>query len=349
MQFPTLTSPHSERPNSVAQSMLWVIIALVPGIAAMTWYFGWGTLINITLATLTALLCESIAVKLRGRPALPVLGDLSAIVTALLFAIAVPPLLPWWLTVIGVAFAILMVKQIYGGLGYNPFNPAMAAYVLLLVSYPVEMTSWLPPDVADLNKNPLSFYQTFTLIFSGQLPPGLTWDALTMATPLDTMRTQLDMNHQLSEIGQGSLWGDFGGKGWEWIGNWYLLGGIILLYKRIISWHIPVAMMGALILISMFFHMLDQDVYPFALFHLFSGGTILGAFFIATDPVSACTTKKGQLVYGACIGLLIYIIRTWGGYPDAVAFAVLLLNMAAPTIDHFTQPRAYGHQDPNND
>ncbi len=349
MQFPTLTSPHSQRPNSVAQSMLWVIIALIPGILAMTWYFGWGTLINITLATLTALACESIALKLRGRPALPVLGDLSAIVTALLFAIAVPPLLPWWLTVIGVAFAILMVKQMYGGLGYNPFNPAMAAYALLLVSYPVEMTSWLPPDVAGLNKNPLSFYQTFTLIFSGQLPQGLNWDALTMATPLDSMRTQLDLNHQLSEIKQASLWGDFGGKGWEWVGNWYLLGGIILLYKRIISWHIPIAMMGALLFFFFFFHMLDQDVYPFALFHLFSGGTILGAFFIATDPVSACTTKKGQLVYGACIGLLIYVIRTWGGYPDAVAFAVLLLNMAAPTIDHFTQPRAYGHQDLNND
>ncbi len=349
MQFPTLTSPHSERPNSVTQSMTWVIIALIPGVLAMTWYFGWGTLINIALATITAVICESIAIKLRGRSPLPALSDLSAVVTALLFAIAVPPLLPWWLTVIGVAFAILMVKQIYGGLGYNPFNPAMAAYALLLVSYPVEMTSWLPPNVDDLSKAVLSFDQSFAIIFFGQLPLGVSWDALTMATPLDSMRTQLDLNYQLSEIKQASVWGDFGGKGWEWIGNWFLLGGIILLYKRIITWHIPISMIGALLVISMLFHTIDQDTYPFALFHLFSGGAILGAFFIATDPVSACTTKKGQLVYGVCIGLLIYIIRTWGGYPDAVAFAVLLLNMAAPTIDHFTQPRVYGHQEQPRD
>jgi len=349
MQFPTLISPHSERPNSVTNSMLWVIIALIPGVIAMTWYFGWGTLINIAIATVTAVICEAVAIKLRNRSPLPVLSDLSAIVTALLFAIAIPPLLPWWLTVIGVAFAILLVKQIYGGLGYNPFNPAMAAYALLLVSYPVEMTSWLPPDVAGLNVQVLSFTQTLSVIFSSQLPLGLDWDALTMATPLDTMRTQLDLNHLLSEIRQDPLWGDFGGKGWEWVGNWFLLGGLILLYKRIITWHIPVAMIAALLCISMLFHILDQDAYPFALFHLFSGGTILGAFFIATDPVSACTTKKGQLIFGACIGLLIYIIRTWGGYPDAVAFAVLLLNMAAPTIDHYTQPRAFGHQETHRD
>lgn len=349
MQFPTLISPHSERPNNVTYSMLWVIIALVPGILAMTWYFGWGTLINIAIATVTAIICEAAAIKLRGRSPIPALQDLSAVVTALLFAIAVPPLLPWWLTVIGVAFAILLVKQIYGGLGYNPFNPAMAAYVLLLVSYPVEMTTWLPPDVADLQTNPLGFSQTLVIIFAGQLPLGLSWDALTMATPLDTMRTQLDLNFRLSEIRQAGVWGDFGGKGWEWIGNWYLLGGIILLYKRIITWHIPVAMIGGLLVISMLFHILDQDAYPFALFHLFSGGAILGAFFIATDPVSACTTKKGQLIYGASIGVLIYIIRTWGGYPDAIAFAVLLLNMAAPTIDHYTQPRVFGHQETHRD
>ncbi|MCP3667242.1 MAG: electron transport complex subunit RsxD [Gammaproteobacteria bacterium] len=341
MAFPAYASPHSDRPNSVTQTMLWVIIALIPGTLSMIWYFGWGVLINILLASATAIAAEALVLKLRKRPAIPVLGDLTALVTALLFALSIPPLLPWWLTVLGAAFAIIFVKQIYGGMGYNPFNPAMGAYILLLISYPVEMTSWLPPIM--LNEHPLTFIQTLTAIFSGSLPAGLSWDAMTMATPLDSMRTQLDLNQMISEIRTSPLWGDFGGRGWEWVANWYLLGGLLLLYKRIISWHIPVAMLGALLLISMSFHILDQEAYPFGLFHLFSGGVMLGAFFIATDPVTACTTRRGQLIFGASIGLLIYTIRTWGGYPDAVAFAVLLLNMAAPTIDYYTRPRTFGH------
>lgn len=347
MQFTTITSPHSDRPNSVSRTMLLVIMALMPGAIAMTWYFGWGVPINMLLASFTAVICEAVAMRLRKRPIIPVIGDFSAVLTALLFAIAVPPLLPWWLTVMGIAFAILLVKQVYGGLGYNPFNPAMAAYVLLLVSYPVQMTSWLPPEM--LNEHSLTLLQTATVIFTGVLPGGLSWDALTMATPLDAMFTQLDQNRMVSEILMSPLWGDFGGRGWEWVGNWYLLGGLFLIYKRIISWHIPVSMLASLLVIAMLFHFLDQEAYPFGMFHLFTGGTILGAFFIATDPVSACTTKKGQLVYGACIGLMVFVIRTWGGYPDAIAFAVLLLNMAAPTIDYYTQPRTFGHQGTRRD
>ncbi|MES9875634.1 MAG: electron transport complex subunit RsxD [Candidatus Sedimenticola sp. PURPLELP] len=341
MQFPTITSPHTGRSNSVSRSMLWVAAALVPGIISMMWYFGWGILINILLAVFTAIACEALAVKLRGRPAMPVISDMSALVTALLFAIAVPPLLPWWLTVLGIAFAILMVKHMYGGIGYNPFNPAMAAYVLLLISYPTDMTAWLPPEM--LNEQPLSILQVMGIKFAGSYPAGLQLDALTMATPLDVMRTQLDLNQTLTEIKQNPLWGDFGGLGWEWVGNWYLLGGLILIYKRIISWHIPVAMLGSMLILASIFHVLDQDAFPSGMFHIFTGATLLGAFFIATDPVTASTTKKGQLYYGAGIGVLVYIIRTWGGYPDAVAFAVLLMNMAAPTIDYYTQPQVFGH------
>ncbi len=347
MRFPTITSPHTARPNSVTRTMLWVILALIPGTLAMTWYFGWGIIIHMALASLTAVGCEALILKIRGKPVLSAVGDLSAVVTALLFAIAVPPLLPWWLTVLGVAFAIVVVKQLYGGIGYNPFNPAMAGYVLLLVSYPVEMTEWLPP--AMLNEYPLNLLQTLQVIFTSTLPPGLDWDTITMATPLDQMRTQLDLNIMISEIRQHPLWGDFGGLGWEWVGNWYLLGGLILLYKRIISWHIPVSMLGALLILAMLFHFLDQETYPFGLFHIFSGGTLLGAFFIATDPVTACTTKKGQLVFGASVGAITYVIRTWGGYPDAVAFAVLLMNMAAPTIDYYTQPKVFGQREVGND
>jgi len=343
MRFPTISSPHTERPNSVTKTMLWVILALVPGTIAMTWYFGWGIVIHMVLASLAAVAAEALVLKLRGRPALPAISDLSAILTALLFAISIPPLLPWWLTVLGIVFAIVVAKHLFGGIGYNPFNPAMVGYVLLLVSYPVEMTSWLPPGM--LNTHPLDFAQTLNAIFTGSLPANLTWDAITAATPLDAMRTQLDQNQMLSEIRQQPMWGDFGGRGWEWVGNWLLLGGLFLLYKRVISWHIPVTMLGSLLLVAMLFHFLDQEAYPFGLFHIFSGGTVLGAFFIATDPVSACTTRRGQVIYGASIGVTIYIIRTWGGYPDAVAFAVLLLNMAAPTIDYYTQPKVFGHRE----
>ncbi|MET0082906.1 MAG: electron transport complex subunit RsxD [Sedimenticola sp.] len=347
MQFPTLTSPHTTRTNSVTTTMLWVVVALLPGIVAMTWYFGWGIPVNILLAVVTAIGCEALAMKLRGRPAMPAISDLSALVTALLFAISIPPLLPWWLTVLGMAFAILLVKHMYGGIGYNPFNPAMAAYVLLLISYPTDMTLWLPPEM--LNEHPLSLAQTLAIKFAGVFPQGLGIDALTMATPLDEMRTKLDLNYTLTEIKQSPLWGDFGGHGWEWVGNWYLLGGLILLYKRIISWHIPVAMLGSMLVLATFFHVLDQDAFPTGMFHIFTGATLLGAIFIATDPVTASTTKKGQLIYGAGIGALVYVIRTWGGYPDAVAFAVLLMNLAAPTIDYYTQPRVFGHRSGSNE
>lgn len=341
MEFHTTSSPHTKHINQVDKVMLQVVLALVPGILALIFYFGWGVLINIVLALLAATAFEGIVIKLRKRPVLPALSDLSAVVTALLFAIAIPPLLPWWLVILGMAFAIIMVKQMYGGLGYNPFNPAMAAYVLLLISYPVEMTSWLPPFI--LADQPLNPSQILAYKFSGILPQQVTLDAITMATPLDQMRTNLDLNLMISEIRQSPLWGDFGGLGWEWVGNWFLMGGIWMVYKRTITWQIPLAFLSGLIGMATLFWLFDAESFPFPLFHLFSGGAILGAFFIATDPVTASTTRAGQLIYGASIGVLVYIIRTWGGYPDAVAFAVLLMNMAAPTIDYYTRPRTYGH------
>ncbi len=342
MRLPTLPSPHDPLPNSVRRTMLEVILALVPGILAMTWYFGWGILINLALATAAAVAFEALVLLLRGRPVTPALGDLSAVVTAVLFAITVPPTLPWWLTVLGMAFAIILVKQLYGGLGYNPFNPAMAAYVFLLISYPVALTTWLPPFM--LAEHPLGLTDSLSLIFLQQPPDGLAWDAITRATPLDEMRTRLDLGEMISEIRASPLWGDFGGRGWEWVGNWFLLGGLYLLWRRVITWHIPVAMLAGLLVIAGLFWAVDPQTHPFPAFHLFSGGAVLGAFFIATDPVTASTTKRGQLIFGAAIGVLVFVIRTWGGYPDGVAFAVLLMNIAAPTIDLYTQPKVFGHR-----
>ncbi len=319
-----------------------VLLALVPGTLAMVWFFGWGVLINLVIATVTAVAAEAAVLCLRRRPVGHTLIDLSAIVTAWLLALALPPLLPWWQTVVGTMFAIVVAKQLFGGIGFNPFNPAMAGYVLLLVSFPVTMTRWLPPDV--LGGNSVALADSLHIIFSGSPPLGQSWDAITSATPLDQMRIELSQNRMISEIRQSPLWGDFGGLGWEWIGNWFLLGGLFLLWQRVISWRIPVSMLGALLLVAGLFWVMDPETHPFPAFHLFSGGAILGAFFIATDPVSASTTPRGQLVYGALIGVLVFVIRTWGGYPDAVAFSVLLLNMAAPTIDYYTQPRVFGQR-----
>ncbi len=343
-----ISSPHSARINRVDWVMLQVCLALIPGTVALVWFFGWGVLINMALASVFAVAAESLVMKLRGRPALPAIRDYSALVTALLFALTIPPTLPWWLTLLGMLFAIVIVKQLYGGLGYNPFNPAMAGYVFVLISYPVAATSWLPPNIPDVlaahDLTALSFLDSARLIFTGALPHGLDWDAVSAATPLDEMRTQLDQNLLIEQIRQSPMWGDFGGRGWEWVANWFLLGGLFLVWRRVITWHIPFAFLAGLLLTAGAFWLLDPQTHPFPAFHLFSGGAILGAFFIATDPVTACTTKRGQLVFGAAIGVLVFTIRTWGGYPDAVAFAVLLMNIAAPMIDHYTQPRVFGHR-----
>ncbi len=342
MRLANISSPHFVPYTSVSKVMLQVIYALIPGSIAMMWYFGWGILFNLFIAVMLAIGLEAIMLFARKRPIKPFLFDHSAIVTGWLLALALPPLVPWWVTAVGITFAIVVAKHLYGGLGYNPFNPAMAGYVVLLVSFPVEMTEWRPPFM--LAENQLGIFQTAAIIFTGHLPSGLDWDALTTATPLDTMRAQLELNLTVEEIRANPLWGDFGGRGWEWIGNWYLLGGLWLLYNRVIGWQIPVGMLGGLITLATISYIHDPDVHPFPAFHVFSGGAMLGAFFIATDPVSASTTPTGRLIYGAGIGMLTFIIRTWGGYPDGVAFSVLLMNLAVPTIDYYTKPRAFGHE-----
>jgi electron transport complex protein RnfD len=345
-QFITRSSPHLQSQNNVQWVMAQVLLALVPGTLAMWWFFGWGILINLSIACTTALIAEAVFLTLRRRPALPALNDLSAIVTAWLFALALPPLLPWWQTVLGVLFGIIVAKQLFGGLGYNPFNPAMAGYVFLLISFPASMTRWLPPDM--LAEYSMGLGDSLNAIFFSLPPAGVSWDAITSATPLDQMRTELGQNRMISEIRTSPLWGDYGARGWEWVANWFLLGGLFLLWRGVINWRIPGSMLGALLLVAGFFWLVDPETHPFPAFHLFSGAAIIGAFFIATDPVSASTTPRGQIIYGALIGILVFIIRTWGGYPDAVAFAVLLMNMAAPTIDYYTQPKVFGQQDKND-
>ncbi len=322
--------------------MLKVLLALLPGIAAYVWIFGGGILISITLATLTALGTEALLLKLRHRPIKPHLLDLSAVVTAWLLALALPPLAPWWLVVVGTGFSIIIAKQLYGGLGYNPFNPAMVGYAALLISFPVIMTQWPAPLI--LADTSLNFTAQLQFIFTQTLPANTLIDAVTSATPLDYLKTQRMLNIDNSTIMQSSIFGVAGAKGAELITLSYLIGGLYLLQQRIISWHLPTAFIIMLALISAVFYVSDATQFANPAFHLMSGASMLCAFFIITDPVSGPTTPRGKLYFAAGVAILTYIIRVYGGYPDGVAFAVLIMNMCVPLIDANTQPRVFGHQ-----
>ncbi|MFO8004881.1 electron transport complex subunit RsxD [Thioalkalivibrio sp.] len=341
MRFRTCTSPHLIPNHSVGGVMRQVLYALIPGTLAMTWFFGWGVLVNVSLAILFSVLFEALMVAARRRPVLETLGDSSAILAGWLFALAIPPLAPVWVLLIGTAFAIVVAKHLYGGLGYNPFNPAMVGYVVVLVSFPRELSLWPSPE--GLTGASLSFLQTLQTTLTGRLPDGMEWDAITRASPLDMMRESLVSGQTVGEVTRSPVFGSFSQTEWEWAGNLFLLGGLWLLYRRVITWHIPVSMLLTLATVAGLFWVIDPDYFASPAFHVFSGAAIIGAFFIATDPVSAATTPTGRILFGAGIGLLIYVIRTWGGYPDAVAFAVLLMNMVAPTLDHYTRPRIFGH------
>jgi electron transport complex protein RnfD len=220
------------------------------------------------------------------------------------------------------------------------FNPAMVGYVVVLISFPQAMTAWLPP--LSIAGNSLGLGDTLMTILSGNPPAGLSWDAITEATPLDTIRTSVASGSMISEARQAPVFGDFGGIGWEWIANWYAVGGVWLLWRRIISWQAPIAMIGSVLALGTIAWLADPGNNPAPLQHVFSGALIIGAFFIATDPVSGCASARGRLVFGAGVGIITLMIRRWGGYPDGVAFAVLLMNMAAPLIDRYTQPRKFG-------
>ncbi len=332
-----ITSPHAHGPLTTSRVMQTVLLATVPGVIVMTHFFGFGTLVNLAWGAIVALACEALALALRGRPLAFYLKDYSALVTSTLLCIALPPYAPWWLIAVGVASSILLAKHLYGGLGYNPFNPAMVGYVILLISFPVQMTAWAPPRGVGELPGLLDALQACFLPAS--------YDGVTMATPLDVLKQN---NSLLIENlwAQNPQFGRWAGVGWEWANLAFLAGGLWLLYQRVFTWHAPVAMLCSLALMAAIFYDGGSSASGGSpLFHLLSGATMFGAFFIVTDPVSSAVSVRGRLVFGAMIGVLIYIIRVRGNYPDAVAFAVLIANFAAPFIDHYTQPRTYGHGD----
>lgn len=333
--FDIAPAPHLPPVRTVQRVMALVLLALVPAIAAHVWYFGVGLLVQIALATFFALALEAAMLHLRGKPPRPFLTDLSAPVTAVLFALCIPPLAPWWIALVGMIAAVVVAKHLYGGLGFNLFNPAMVGYAVVLLAFPLELSRWLPAGGG------VAFGDTLSAIFLGVAPPS-GWDAIAQATPLDTLRNLGSQGLTLQEIRTDPVFGDFGGRGWEWIANWIALGGLFLLWQRVIPWQVPVATLGSTIALTLPFWLLDGDVHPFPLQHVFSGGLVLAAFFIATDPVTGCTTPRGRLIFGAGVAALTLAIRRWGVYPDGVAFAVLLMNCAAPWIDLHTRPPYYG-------
>ncbi|QKJ87079.1 Electron transport complex protein RnfD [Paramixta manurensis] len=350
MAFRIASSPYTHNRRSTGHIMFLVLLAALPGMVAQWYFFGFGNLIQVAIAALVAWGTEAAILTLRRQPVAANLADNSALLTALLLGVSLPPLAPWWLIVIGTVFAIVIAKQLYGGLGQNPFNPAMIGYVVLLISFPVQMTSWLPP--APLQSITPGFLDSLSMIFTHHTLAGETMqqlqigvDGISQATPLDSFKTGLRAGQSAEHLLAQPIYGGWlAGIGWQWINLGFLLGGVFLLATNSIRWHIPLSFLLSLAVCATLGWLFAPGSLASPMIHLFSGATMLGAFFIATDPVTASTTNKGRLIFGALIGLLVWLIRSFGGYPDGVAFAVLLANITVPLIDYYTKPRVYGHR-----
>lgn len=311
----------------VSHLMRLVLAALIPGTAVFIYQTGWGGVINLLLAIIAAVVFEAIAVKLRRRSVRTSLEDYSAVVTGWLIALCLPPLLAWWLPVLAAAFAILLAKHLFGGLGQNIFNPAMAGYALLLISYPLDLGLWLnTPEAFNL-----SLHDSIAIVMNGGVKLQANWDALTGATALDQHRGWL-LQTLDNPTPPGNTFGTIGAAHSEWANMAFLVGGIWLWHKRIIQWQIPLAFIVTLLLCTTIGNLINP-LQAGPGFHLFGGATMLGAFFIATDPVSAAASNRARLIYAAGAGGLVYLIRTFGAFPDAVAFAILLMNCVVPALD----------------
>ena len=269
------------------------------------------------------MLVEALVLVMRNRPVTETLQDSSAILTGWLLAFALPPLAPWWVAVSGTAFAMLLGKHLYGGLGQNPFNPAMAGYAFLIISFPLQMTQWSTPLLGATDTLP-GITEAFSLIFGSDNLSAPAWDAITRATPLDRLKQATPDNTQIHGL--------FGAYAWEWINLAWLVGGLWMLRQRLITWQIPVFFCASLalcyVLQSLFTDFGSTDssslqVFSSPLFGLFSGSAMLAAFFICTDPVSAATTPLGRVIYASGIGLLTFVIREFSSYPEGIALSLI--------------------------
>jgi electron transport complex protein RnfD len=338
-----IAGPYAHAKTSVSRTMALVMLALLPATLFGLYQFGWPAIFLFATTLLAAVLAEAFSLRLAGKPARPFLLDGSALLTGWLLAMTLPPWAPWWIGVVGAMLAIIVGKQIFGGIGQNLFNPAMVARVGLLISFPLEMTLYNPP-VPLFSPQAPGFLQGLAISFGSAEP----FDAISSATTLGHFKTELSRGLSIDQAAGGSAtlwqltWGQASGSLGETSALLILFGGLFLFYKRIISWHIPLSMLGMLALLAGLFHLIDPTTYVDPLTHLMSGAVMLGAFFIATDLVTSPVSSRGQILFGAGCGLLVYVIRTWSGYPEGVAFAVMLMNACTPLIDHYVKPRIYG-------
>ncbi len=316
------SSPHIHGGESIPRIMYAVVVALIPAMFMGMYLFGFRALAIILLSVVAGMATEAGAQRMMGRKV--TISDGSAMVTGILLALNLPPTVPWWLVVAGSGIAIVIGKQIYGGLGYNPFNPALVARVILLISFPVQMTSWVKPSP----------------LFSG------TIDVVTTATPLGEMKTHLLVEKSLAGFTMGGLWNPFIGNIGGCIGETsviaLLIGAGFLLYRGYITWHIPLTFVGTVFVLSGLFWLINPDQYMNPIFHIVTGGLMLGAFYMATDMVSSPVTSRGMMVFGAGCGIITIIIRLFGGYPEGVSYSILLMNAATPLIDRYTRPITFG-------
>jgi len=343
--FIPISSPHLHAKSSIPQIMLQVHLALLPAVLASIWLFGWLAVGQIFTAVLVAVAAEAVALRLRSQ-GLAALGDGSAALTGLLLALTLPPALPLGLTAVASAFAILVVKHAFGGLGWNPFNPAIAARVMLMVSFPLPMTLWLTPQPLGAAVDLYDLSACWPILLHGltSLP---NVDAITTATPLGAMHTALRSGEAAAAVWQGwdpwqAALGLRPGSLGETSAVALLAGGIWLLWRGVISWHIPLSYLATLALFAAISHAIAPERFAPALVHLLSGGVMLAAWFMATDPVSSPSTPAGRLAFGIGCGALTWLMRNFGAYPEGAMFAVMLMNAASPLIERHLRPRVYG-------
>ena len=330
------SSPHWQRDRGVAWIMRQVVIALVPATVLHVALFGFGIVVQLAFGITAAVAFEVLALRLRGVAWRSAIDDGSVVVLAWLLCFAIPPYAPWWVVVAGAGFAVLLAKHAFGGLGHNVFNPAMAGYLFVLLCFPATVNQW--PDVTRLTDYPGPLDSLYFVV--AQPEPMI--DALSGATVLDYVKTQAALMQMASEMDSAAVFGVIAGNGWEWISFACLLGGVWLLWRRVITWRLPAAYLVGLGIAAAVGYAIDPELHRGVLFHWFAGGAMMAAFFIVTDPVSSSTTPRGMLVFGAGAGVLTYLMRETGVYPDGVAFAVVTMNAFAPLIDRVTQPRLYG-------
>jgi len=319
-------SPHAHAEASVNALMWGVVIAIIPAFLVSVWYFGINALLIIAIAIFSCVAIEFIIQKYLLKED-PSIRDGSAVVTGLLLAFNVPSTLPWWEMVIGSLVAIGIVKMSFGGLGKNIFNPALVGRVFLLISFPVDMTSWPVPA------------QQF-----------LTFDAITGPTALGTLSEGLDAGKTVAELTAqlptytNMFTGQIGGSLGEVSAIAILVGGLYMLIRKIITWHIPVSFIGTVMIFTGILWLIDPTNYIDPVFHLLAGGLLLGAIFMATDMVSSPMTYKGMMVYGTGCGIITVLIRVWGAYPEGVSFAILIMNAVTPLINKGFKPILFGNK-----